>query len=275
MSSSTAACIVELAADGLHGASLLEAEKLMKEVPKLTKKLAGKSLPIEVSFTQLLARRKLTRQKLVVRKTRKFEHQGQRLFLPGVELAYVFGSLSHAPRRALISVLIPRINKRLAELAAVSPEDYGRGYWDGQLLLATSMRTRADLLLDYCLGHFLRGVCKAIARYQPPHADGMARAVKPGDPSDAELGEGAEQDLLAVIRHTPDIEVGPGRPIQAFVLKIQLDHYISYHCHFELGKLYGLKGDAKAANKHFDIVMSGEAPSDHASTRYRANMFFR
>lgn len=47
-------------------------------------------------------------------------------------MAYVFGSLSHAPRRALISVLIPRIDKRLDELESTGPEVYGRGYWDGQ-----------------------------------------------------------------------------------------------------------------------------------------------
>lgn len=68
-------------------------------------------------------------------------------------------------------------------------------------------RTKADTRIDFCLGHFLRGVCKAIARYQPPHADEEAKAVQPEDPSDAELDEGAEKDLLAVIKHSPDVEV--------------------------------------------------------------------
>lgn len=110
----------------------------MREVPKLTKKLAGKSLPIEVS-SRCLSRviwtnELIWRQKLVSRKTRKFESQGHRLFLPGLELAYVFGSLGHAPRRSLLDTLIPRIDKRLAELEAVGPEKYGKGYWDGELL---------------------------------------------------------------------------------------------------------------------------------------------
>ncbi|KAI9638385.1 uncharacterized protein MKK02DRAFT_22987 [Dioszegia hungarica] len=208
---STAACIVELVSDGYPGASLVEAEKLMKEVPKLTKKLAGKSLPIE---------------KLVSRKTRKFESQGHRLFLPGIELAYVFGSLGHAPRRTLISSLIPRIDKRMADLQAQTPEAYGAGYWD-----------------DLVLGHFLRGVCKAMARYQPPQADELARAVQSTDPSDAELDAGAEEDMLAAIKNSPHVE---------------LDHYIVYHCHFELGKLYSQRGENKSAYKHFDVVMTGK-----------------
>jgi hypothetical protein len=48
MGSSAAACLLELADEGEKG-SLEEADVLMKSLPKLTKKIAGKSLPIEVS----------------------------------------------------------------------------------------------------------------------------------------------------------------------------------------------------------------------------------
>lgn len=46
--SSAAACIVELAEDGDAKVDIAEADKLMKDLPNLTKKIAGKSLPIEV-----------------------------------------------------------------------------------------------------------------------------------------------------------------------------------------------------------------------------------
>lgn len=46
--SSTAACLIELNEDGDPDAKLEEADRLMKLIPTLTKKIAGKSLPIEV-----------------------------------------------------------------------------------------------------------------------------------------------------------------------------------------------------------------------------------
>jgi hypothetical protein len=54
--SASAACLVELIEDGAPGAGVEEADKLMKQVPKLTKKLAGKSLPIEVRLALQLSR---------------------------------------------------------------------------------------------------------------------------------------------------------------------------------------------------------------------------
>lgn len=116
--SASAASLVELIEDGHHGANKETALELMDQIPKLTKKIAGKSLPIE---------------KLCSRKARKFHSQDNRLFLPAMELAYVFGSLSHTPRRSLLQTHLPRIDKMLAKLEGVEPAQYGNGhgYWDG------------------------------------------------------------------------------------------------------------------------------------------------
>jgi len=40
-----------------------------------------------------------------------------------------------------------------------------------------------------------------------------------------------------------------------------LDHYIVYHCHYELGRLYAWRGNHAEARKNFDVVMSGELRS--------------
>ncbi|WWD01496.1 hypothetical protein V866_008440 [Kwoniella sp. B9012] len=222
-----AASLVQLAQeeDGDSTAKLKEAEKFMTQIPKLTKKIAGKSLPIE---------------KLVSRKARKFHSQNNKLFLPAMELAYVFGSLSNTPRRSLLDSWLPRINKALKALDGVEPENYGNGheYWD-----------------DYCLGHFLRGMCQFISRYQPPDAAPEATTKSPSDPSDDELDKGAERDLQAVIRHGPDV---------------QLDHYILFHCYYELGRLYARRGDDEQAKYHFEVVMAGKLP-DHNTYMAKAN----
>jgi hypothetical protein len=120
--SAAAASLVELIQDDHPGASTKEALRLMDEIPSLTKKIAGKSLPIE---------------KLCSRKARKFHSQNHRLFLPAMELAYVFGSLSHTPRKSLLHTLLPRIDKMLGTLEGVTPEEYGNGhgYWDGKFSL--------------------------------------------------------------------------------------------------------------------------------------------
>ncbi|ODO03402.1 hypothetical protein L198_02249 [Cryptococcus wingfieldii CBS 7118] len=213
-----AACIVEMIEDGHKEASLEEADKLMRQISKLTKKIAGKSLPIE---------------KFSSRKARKFESQGGRLFLPALELAYVFGSLGNTPRRSHLDVHIPRLNAMLSKLE-VGEDEYGskngKEYWD-----------------DYVLGHFLRGMCHFIARWQPKDAVIPEKNVRPEDPSDEELDQAAEKDFKAVIRHGPDV---------------QLDHWILFHCYYELGRLYAQRGNDELAKHQFEIVMSGKIP-DH------------
>lgn len=110
---------MELIEDDHPGATKEQALELMNQIPSLTKKIAGKSLPIE---------------KLCSRKARKFHSQDHRLFLPALELAYVFGSLSHTPRRSLMQTHLPRIDRMLAKLDGVEPASYGNGheYWDGE-----------------------------------------------------------------------------------------------------------------------------------------------
>ncbi|KAK4687223.1 tetratricopeptide repeat protein 39, partial [Tremellales sp. Uapishka_1] len=208
-----ATCIIELAEDGDPEADIKEADKLLLDIPKLTKKIAGKSLPIE---------------KFAARKARKFHSQGNRLMLPAMELAYIFGSLSRTPRYLLLGTTLPRIDRMLAKLTNSTPETYGNGneYWD-----------------DYCLLHFLRGFVHFVARYQPEDATAHACRKSAGEPSDAEIDRTAEEDFRAVLKHGPDV---------------QLDHWIVYHCHYELGRLYARRGDSDQAKLNFDVVMSGK-----------------
>lgn len=166
----------------------------------------------------------------MARKSRKFVSQGNRLFLPAMELAYVFGALAMCPRRVLLSKWLPHINAELAKLEASTPETWGNGteYWD-----------------DYALGHFLRGMVQFIARYPPPDADPSSLTPQAGDPTDAELDAGAERDFKLVVEHAPEV---------------RLDHYLLFHNHYELGRLYARRGDKANAQANFNVVMNNKLP---------------
>ena len=125
-----AALLVQLGGE----ANQAEGLKLMKEVPKLRQRIAGKSIPLE---------------KFVARKSRKCEAQGGRLVLPALELAYILHAVSRAPCAVLAEQMLPRVEAVLAELGRFvgKPEEYAKGqgqgsFWD-----------------DWCLARHLEGTC--------------------------------------------------------------------------------------------------------------------
>ena len=80
--------------------------------------------------------------------------------LPGLELAYTFLAISHAPRPVIADRMLPEVYKALEKLEKYSGankkgggnekeyEGDGTGYWD-----------------DYCLAKFLEGVCLRYVAY--------------------------------------------------------------------------------------------------------------
>lgn len=84
--------------------------------------------------------------------------QGNRLALPGLELAYIFHGIAHAPRSVIAEKMLPEIDIFVSELRKYDTKNekekestYGNGkggYWD-----------------DYCLAMFLRGVCLRYIAY--------------------------------------------------------------------------------------------------------------
>jgi len=120
-----------------------EARDLLRKVPELRQRIAGKSIPLE---------------KFVARKARKFEDQGGRLCLPTLEFAYQFLAIAHAPRDVIQSKMLPQVEAALAALDAhkADPSKYhgnGKGYWD-----------------DRCLARFLEGICLRYVAYPDPDA---------------------------------------------------------------------------------------------------------
>lgn len=230
----TAVNVMELIRAGSDVPEATEANcvELIQSLPKLTKKIAGKSLPIE---------------KLASRKGRKYLAQGNTLFLPAMELAYVFGSLGHTPRRVLVDKWLPHINAELARLEASTPEAWGNGdrYWDGECAVEQLKERTKQLTPDYVLGHFLRACVQFVAAYQPPEATARSLVPQPGDPGAEALDAASEADFKAVIEASP---------------RVKLDHYILFHNHYEFGRLYARRGDAVNAQAQFDVVMANKLP---------------
>ncbi|KAF8989351.1 hypothetical protein BDQ17DRAFT_1402144 [Cyathus striatus] len=81
---------------------------------------------------------------------------------------------------------------------------------------------------DFCLAKFLQGVCLRYVAY-------------PYTQEEAEEG--------AVIAFKQVFEHGP---------KIELDHHIVYHAHYEYGRLLACQGDLDSARREFDLVLSGK-----------------
>lgn len=112
---------------------------LMREVPRLLQKIAGKSIPLE---------------KFVSRRARKFVAQGNRLLLAGLDLAYVLNCFLLAPGFVLHDVHLKQVEETLAELErAADPSEYGQNgdeYWDGKppLLGLTSTLYDVERVID-------------------------------------------------------------------------------------------------------------------------------
>ncbi|KAG6899072.1 hypothetical protein C0995_007246, partial [Termitomyces sp. Mi166 len=206
-----------------------EAERLMKRVPDVRQKIAGKSIPLE---------------KFVARKSRKFNTQSSRLLLPALEIAYIFSAIAHAPRAVVFTRMLPLVRRALGRLAMFGggvgekvtvnkegkgkdkegkgeakngPEGYEGGageYWD-----------------DLCLARFLEGDPDA----HPDPADDASITL-----TRADAERDAEEAFKAVFEHGP---------------RIELDHYIVYHAHYEYGRLLACRGDIGGAKREFELVM--------------------
>ncbi|KNZ80288.1 Tetratricopeptide repeat protein 39B [Termitomyces sp. J132] len=202
-------------------ARMKEASNLMKRVPNIRQKIAGKSIPLE---------------KFVARKARKYTSQANRLLLPALEIAYIFYAIAHAPRSVLSAKMLPLVRGALQKLS-LGPEGYegGKGeYWD-----------------DLCLARFLEGVCLRFIAYPDPDATPDPSSETDIIPS-TEAAQGAVEAFKAVFEYGP---------------KIELDHYIVYHAHYEYGRLLACQGDFVGAKREFELVLSGKPLEVGASGR--------
>ncbi|TFK32751.1 hypothetical protein BDQ12DRAFT_692043, partial [Crucibulum laeve] len=195
-------------------------EKQKDEAAKLMAKVPG--------LRQKIAGKSIPLEKFVARKARKFQSQNNRLALPALEIAYLFMGIAHAPRKVITNKMLPEVDALLATLDqyANKPKEYekGQGYWD-----------------DLCLAKFLKGVCLRYVAYPDPDAELDPNEVV-SIPKE-EAATGAEEAFRAVFEHGP---------------RIELDHHLVYHAHYELGRLLACQGDEAGARNEFELVLSSK-----------------
>ncbi|KAJ7875576.1 hypothetical protein B0H14DRAFT_2715695 [Mycena olivaceomarginata] len=174
---------------------------------------------------QKIAGKSIPLEKFVARKARKFLAQDNRLALPALEVSYVFLGIAHAPRRVVEDQMLPSVRALLATLADTDNEKAKKnGYWD-----------------DYCLARFLEGVCLRYVAFPDP--DAVLDPAEVPRMSRDEAAAGAKAAFEAVFEHGP---------------KIELDHHLVYHSHYELGRLVACLGDEAEARRQFELVLSGK-----------------
>ncbi|KAF5368262.1 hypothetical protein D9615_010361 [Tricholomella constricta] len=254
---------------------LKEAAGFMARVPGLRQKIAGKSIPLE---------------KFVARKARKFASQKNRLLLPALEVAYLFQAIAHAPRTVILRKMLPLVRAALAKLALYGEgtgvqvegtgvtlpvegtgvpllmgtgevesaalgdsrkdkdKDTGRGKkgkgkGKGKKKLGVDKYEggAAEYWDDLCLARFLEGVCLRFIAYPDPDAvlDPEETITMPKE----EAEKGAEEAFGAVFEYGP---------------KIELDHHLVYHAHYELGRLLACQGKVEEAKTEFELLVSGK-----------------
>lgn len=113
---------------------------IMRTVPKLTKKIAGRQIPFE---------------RFVMLKAKKYIANNNRLPLAALEFSYIWHCLSQTPVFLLVENTLTRIDEFIDELESYhDPKAYGTGeneYWSA-----------------YCLAFFLRGVALRFVAYPEP-----------------------------------------------------------------------------------------------------------
>ncbi len=157
-----AACLLQLGGKE----RLEEAETMLRRIPSVVHKIAGKSIPIEVCATCMWISSGVLYciQKFVARKARKFKSQGG-LILPALELAYTFFAITHTPHEVIVNTMLPVIDDTLKEIVVCErdPLLYQPPYHTTGCIAGSSRA--AHYWDDFCLAYFLKGICLRYVAY--------------------------------------------------------------------------------------------------------------
>ncbi|TPX43841.1 hypothetical protein SeMB42_g04566 [Synchytrium endobioticum] len=211
---SQAICLYQ--ADPVKNKSMVNS--MMKEIGGLTKRVAGKSIPIE---------------KFLARKARKWELQGGRLMLPAFESLWAWNGFDFMPEAKLKQALA-QIEAELARL--------------DQLLPPSADPDKVPYITyydDLCLARLLKGI--VLRELALPSAATLVSVeqeakLRPDSPEKVNLMKDAARQLAFV---------------QILSASIHLDHYLLPFSRYELGRLKMRLGDYEEARHEYTAALNG------------------
>ncbi|KAJ9475902.1 Phosphatidylinositol transfer protein CSR1 [Pseudozyma hubeiensis] len=181
-------------------------------------------------LTKKVAGRQIPFERFVALKAKKYIAQQNRLPLPGLEFSYLWHCIGQTPVFLLVENTLTRIDEFIDELESYhNPKSYGTGeneYWSA-----------------YCLAFFLRGVALRFVAYPEPQTLVRLPAEDTVGPIE-EIQADAVQSFNKVFEHGSKLD--------------EVDRYLVYFAHYELGRLRGCMGQDEAAKLEFRKVLSGK-----------------
>lgn len=181
-------------------------------------------------LTKKVAGRQIPFERFVALKAKKYTAQQNRLPLPGLEFSYLWHCIGQTPVFLLVENTLTRIDEFIDELESYhNPKSYGTGeneYWSA-----------------YCLAFFLRGVALRFVAYPEPQTLVRLPAEDTVGPIE-EIQADAVQSFNKVFEHGSKLD--------------EVDRYLVYFAHYELGRLRGCMGQDEAAKTEFRKVLSGK-----------------
>lgn len=181
-------------------------------------------------LTKKVAGRQIPFERFVALKAKKYIAQQNRLPLPALEFSYLWHCIGQTPVFLLVENTLTRIDEFIDELESYhNPKSYGTGeneYWSA-----------------YCLAFFLRGVALRFVAYPEPQTLVRLPAEDSICPIE-EIQADAVQSFNKVFEHGSKLD--------------EVDRYLVYFAHYELGRLRGCMGQDEAAKIEFRKVLSGK-----------------
>ncbi|KAJ3395829.1 hypothetical protein HDU92_004842 [Lobulomyces angularis] len=224
---------------------------MLKELPKLTKKIAGKSLPME---------------KFVCRKARKFFKQNQRLLIPGLEIYYFLGGLEAMDTPNLLRT-IALVDKEIKNLESQESAS------DGKLPYPTFYD-------DLCLTRFVKAVLER-ERVFPKSKTliGIKEQVLQGKQFKSCLtGESLPEKFINLEQKPTDSQISTLKyslkNFEAVInqsSEVELDHWMLAFSRYEVGSLYMRCGIYEKAKKEFEAALNGGKGEDDEVEVGKAN----